>query len=122
MGSRIFSYHHYLDPNLRNFFLDGYKLSLHEFDELIPLVVHNLRDSHLPQRRPVTLFCHSRDRLRKICDRVGSHFVEDQMACRRGIGESISEPDSSLRSLVDEIVAASGTNTAQWFTCYATGS
>jgi hypothetical protein len=98
------SIHHYIDPNLRNFFFDGYKFTHEEFENLSPLVLHDLRELHALQRRPVSWFCHSLDRLRQLCDRVGSEFLEDQFACRRGIGEAICEWDAYFRALVDEIV------------------
>ena len=79
----------YLDPNVPNYFSNGRNLSLEEFLNLDPRVLHGLESLHEIKKRPLTYFCHSRTRLMKICANLGADWDWDEFICRENIGRKL---------------------------------
>jgi hypothetical protein len=87
----------YINPNVRNFFSEGTGLSWEQFEELDPCELHDLTRLRPLQKRPLTWFCHSEERLRRICFGLGLDYPTEgelnkrQLVCRRLIGQALFE-------------------------------
>ena len=93
----------YLDPNIKNYFGGGYGLSLEEFETLSPTHLHGLRELYAAQRRPLSWFCHPRERLFALCRHVGVEFDEHQQTARRNIGAALHVQSPLFRTFIDEV-------------------
>ena len=102
----------YIDPNLRNFFRDGYRMSLEDFQSLDPETLHDLVGMYPAQQRVLDWFQHSPARLRALCERLGIAYVEafgvQQVACRKEIGIAMQDRFPSFRLFVLEAAEVSG--------------
>ena len=100
--------HNYVDPNLRNFFGSGYRMTLEEFKGLTPEVLHDLEFMHEPRRRALSWFQHSPSRLRSLCEilNVEWHpaYEHQQERCRKEIGLKLYNRFTSFCTFIDEAV------------------
>ena len=100
----------YIDGNVRNFFSSGLGLTWEEFEGLEPSELHDLTHLRPLQKRPLTWFCHSEDRLIRICSSLGFSYPGNQTQCRRLIGEVLLSRSASFRDFVAECMQLRGSD------------
>ena len=79
-----------------------------EFLALSPERLHGLNPLHEAVRRPLTWFCHSRQRLFTICRKLGCEFSENQQMTRRHIGQVLFDRFPLFQRFVEEARILSG--------------
>jgi hypothetical protein len=90
----------YVNQNLRNFFLAGRGMTLNEFLDQGPELLHDLSSIAATKRRPVTFFHHPNTRLAGICSSIGVRFSFRQNKCRFNIGQKLMQTSREFRLFV----------------------
>jgi hypothetical protein len=97
----------YVQPNLRNHFVDG--STLRDFESLDPAIVHDLEDLEPILKRPLDWFHHSEERLSEICSKLGVRYIPgDQEKTRNSICFGLMQRSGSLREFIEELRQACG--------------
>ncbi len=90
----------YLDKNVPTYFRGGRGLSLDEFREIKPEIMHGLRPLPPVTRRPITWICQPDEWLRRSCLDLSVPYTENNFQCRIRMGEKLMEVDHRFRAFV----------------------
>ena len=97
----------YIDPNVKSFFTEGLGMTLEEFFESCPALVHSLTTIDEPCTRPLTWFHTSDSRLLQIGRMLGLRGQQNQAGIRLRIAQSLFSIDSGFREFVNLVEESS---------------